>query len=40
MLVYATTLVLSGKKVLHPSDIDLFRLTYICVDIDFRLFSD
>ena len=29
-----------GEKVLHPSVFDLVFLTYLCVDIDFRLISD
>ena len=31
--------VLSGKRLYH-SVFDLFPLTYVCVDIDFCLFSD
>ena len=29
-----------GKKVLYQSVFDLFHLTYMDVDFDFRLFSD
>ena len=32
--------VLSGKKALYYSVFDLVHLTYMCVDIDFRFFSD
>ena len=28
-----------GEKVLYHSVFDLFPLTYLCVDIDFRLFN-
>ena len=30
----------NGKKVLYRSVFDVFPLTYMWVDIDFRLFSD
>ena len=32
--------VLWGEKVLYHSVFDLFPSTYMCVDIDFSLFSD
>ena len=36
----AAPAVLSKEKVIYHGVIDLFPLTYMCVDIDFILFSD
>ena len=39
LAVFVCSYVLSGEKFLYQSVFNLFSLTYICVDIDFRLFS-
>ena len=40
LAVFVLLYLQSGKKVFYYSVFDLCTLTYMCVDIDFRLFSD
>ena len=40
LAVFCVCVCTIGEKVLQHSAFDLFPVTYMCVDIDFRLFKD